>query len=75
MPEPAFTADSRIRDVLALGERGQELLWRRGYDAGHGFADALSHYQSLLEAARGGRLRDLPGLVSELNAQQDAHKK
>ena len=75
MPDSPFTADSRIRDALALGERGRDLLWRHGYDAGEGFADALSQYQSLLEAARGGRLRDVPVLLEELNTQQDAHKK
>ncbi len=70
-----FTPDARIHDVLALGERGRELLWRHGYDAGDGFADALSQYQSLTEAARGGRLRDVPGLVAELNTQAPANKK
>ena len=75
MAEPRFDPDSRIRDVLALGERGRELLWRHGYDAGEGFADALSQYQSLIDAGRAGRLRDLDGLVAELNAQPSAYKK
>ena len=75
MPDASFTADSRIHDVLALGEPGRRLLWSHGYDAGDGFADALSQYQSLREAARGGRLRDVPGLVEQLNSQQHAHKK
>jgi len=75
MPDAQFSPGSRIRDVLALGERGRDLLWRRGYDAGDGFADALSQYQSLLEASRAGRLRDVDGLLSELNTHQRAHKK
>lgn len=74
MADAEFGPESRIHDVLALGERGRELLWRHGYDAGDGFADALSQYQSLIDAARGGRLRDVEGLVSELNSQQGAHK-
>ena len=75
MADARFSEESRIRDVLALGEPGRRLLWSHGYDAGDGFADALSQYQSLLEAARAGRLRDLAGLVAELNSQRDAHKK
>lgn len=74
MPDDVFSAESRIHDVLALGDRGRRLLWSHGYDAGDGFADALSQYQSLLEAARAGRLRDVPGLVARLNTQDDAHK-
>jgi hypothetical protein len=72
--EGGFSEESRIHDVLALGERGRDLLWRHGYDAGDGFADALSQFQTLTEAGRGGRLRDIAGLVSELNSQQRAHK-
>jgi len=75
MADAQFSSGSRIRDALALGERGHDLLWRHGYDAGDGFADALSQYQSLLEASRAGRLRDVDGLVVELNTQQRAHKK
>lgn len=75
MADARFTEASRIRDVLALGEAGRRLLWSYGYDAGDGFADALSQFQSLLDAARAGRLRDLDGLVAELNSHHDAHKK
>lgn len=63
-----FTADSRVRDVMDAGPAGRELLWRHGYETGEGFVDVLSQYQSLQEAARAGRLRDLPGLLATLNA-------
>ena len=56
-------------DVLALGDRGRQLLFEHGYDVGEGFVDVLSQYQSLQEAHRAGRLRDLPELLSELNAE------
>jgi hypothetical protein len=75
VPDAVFSAESRIRDVLTLGARGRELLWQHGYDAGDGFADALSQYQSLLEAERGGRLRDVDRLVEELNSHPGARKK
>ena len=75
MADAEFGAESRIWDVLALGGPGRELLWSHGYDAGEGFGDALSQYQSLLDAARAGRLRDLDGLVRELNSRTGAHKK
>jgi hypothetical protein len=61
-----FSADSRIRDVLAIGPGGRRLLWQHGYDVGEGFVDLLSQYQTLDDADRAGRLRDLPGLISEL---------
>lgn len=68
MPE-AFGPDSRVRDVLALlGERGRELLRKHGYEVGEGFVDVLSQYQSLEHAARAERLRNLDGLVKELNS-------
>jgi hypothetical protein len=75
MAEPEFRAESRIHEVLAIGERGRELLWRHGYDAGEGFVDALSQYQTLTDAWRAGRLRDISGLVTQLNAHPGAHKK
>jgi hypothetical protein len=74
VPDAEFSENSRIHDVLAVGGRGRELLWRHGYDAGDGFADALSQFQTLTEAGRAGRLRDIAGLVSELNSHRDAHK-
>jgi len=68
VPE-GFSADSTIRDVAAkLGDKGRQLLFRHGYDVGEGFVDVLSQYQSLERAARTDRIRDLKGLLSELNA-------
>ncbi|HET7420851.1 MAG TPA: hypothetical protein VFL27_10765 [Candidatus Dormibacteraeota bacterium] len=65
----AFTAQSRVRDVVdRLGDRGKELLRKHGYDVGDGFVDLLSQYQSLEHAARQDRLRNLDGLLQELNA-------
>ena len=67
MPD-TFSPESKIRDVLnAFGDRGRELLWKRGYDVGVGFVDVLSQYQTLEHAARAERLRDLPSLLEELN--------
>lgn len=70
MPErAAFNAQSKVRDVVErLGDRGRELLLQHGYDLGEGFVDVLSQYQSLENAARQDRLRDLDGLLGELNA-------
>ena len=68
---PAFTPESKIRDVVAaLGDRGREALKRHGYDTGEGFVDVLSQYQTLEHAARADRLRDLAGLVAALNTAQ-----
>ena len=68
MPE-AFGPDSKVREILAnLGDRGRELLRKHGYDVGEGFTDVLSQYQTLAHAARTERLRDLDGLLKELNA-------
>jgi len=65
----AFNAQSKVRDVVErLGDRGRELLLQHGYDLGEGFVDVLSQYQSLENAARQDRLRDLDGLLGELNA-------
>jgi hypothetical protein len=70
VPETAaFNAQSKVRDVVErLGDRGRELLLQHGYDLGEGFVDVLSQYQSLENAARQDRLRDLDGLLGELNA-------
>ena len=54
--------------VEALGEPGRQALRKHGYDLGEGFVDVLSQYQSLEHAARQDRLRDLGGLLEELNA-------
>jgi hypothetical protein len=68
VPE-TFTATSTIRDVAAgLGERGREILRKHGYELGEGYVDGLSQYQSLEHAARSDRIRDLTGLLAELNA-------
>ena len=70
MPE-ALSAESKVRDVLAtLGDRGRDLLRKHGYDVGEGFVDVLSQYQTLEHAARTERLRDLKGLLAELNTVQ-----
>ena len=58
---------SRIRDVLAAAPEGRELLFRHGYNLGEGFVDGLSQYQTLEEAHREGRLRDLDGLLARVN--------
>ena len=70
MPD-AFGPQSKVRDVLAaLGDRGRDLLRRYGYDIGEGFVDVLSQYQTLEHASRTERLRDLKGLLGELNSSQ-----
>lgn len=66
---PEFTLDSTIREVVESGEAGRGLLYEHGYDVGNGFVDVLSQYQSLRDAARSGRLRDVPGLLEALNHQ------
>jgi hypothetical protein len=66
-----FTPQSKVRDVLAsLEDRGRELLFEHGYDVGEGFVDVLSQYQTLRHAAETERLRDLDGLLAELNSAQ-----
>jgi len=65
----AFGPETKIREVVAaLGDRGRELLKKHGYDVGEGFVDVLSQYQTLEHAARTERVRDLDGLLEELNA-------
>ena len=67
MPE-SFTAASKVREVLAArGDAGRQALKRHGYDVGEGFVDVLSQYQTLEHAARTDRVRDLDGLLAELN--------
>jgi hypothetical protein len=66
-----FGPESKVREVLAtLGDRGRELLRKHGYDVGEGFVDVLSQYQTLDHAGRTERLRDLKGLLAELNTAQ-----
>ena len=62
-----FTEASTIQDVVEGHPDGRGLLFEHGYDVGAGFVDVLSQRQSLLEAARGGRLRELPRLLERLN--------
>ncbi len=69
MPDQAFTPESKVRDVLAgLPDQGRKLLFEHGYDVGEGFVDVLSQYQTLRHAAETERLRDLQGLLGELNS-------
>jgi len=63
-----FTTHSRILDVVRRRADGTDLLLRHGYPLGEGFVDVLSQYQSLEDASREGRLRDLDGLLTELNS-------
>ena len=63
-----YTLDSRILDVLAGRGDGPELLYRHGYWLGEGFVDMLSQYQTLEDASREGRLRDVHALIAELNS-------
>ena len=63
---------SKVRDVVdRLGDRGRQALKKHGYDLGEGFVDVLSQYQTLEHAARAERLRDLDGLLRELNSSGD----
>lgn len=62
-----FSLDSTILQVLQHHPRGRQLLWQHGYEVGEGFQDVLSQYQTLREAARSGRLRNVEALLEELN--------
>jgi len=62
-----FSPQSTVRQVLEEHPYGRELLWEYGYDVGEGFVDVLSQHQSLLAAARNGRLRNVEGLLDALN--------
>lgn len=67
MPD-AFGPQTKVREVVeTLGDRGREALLKHGYDVGEGFVDVLSQYQTLEHAARQERIRDLGGLLRELN--------
>jgi hypothetical protein len=69
VPEPRFGPQTKVRQVVdTLGDRGREALRRHGYDLGEGFVDVLSQYQTLAHAARTERVRDLDGLLEELNS-------
>jgi hypothetical protein len=70
MPD-AFGPDTKVVEVVGrLGDRGRDLLRRHGYELGEGFVDVLSQYQTLEHAYRTERLRDMKGLLSELNSSQ-----
>ena len=70
MPD-RFGPETSIQGVVSrLGDRGRDLLRRHGYEVGEGFVDVLSQYQSLEHAHRVERLRDLDGLLKELNTTQ-----
>jgi hypothetical protein len=62
-----FGPGSTIREVLEAHPEGRRLLWEHGYDVGDGFVDVLSQHQSLRDAARNGRLRDVEGFLDALN--------
>ncbi|MGH7911182.1 MAG: hypothetical protein ACREQM_13620 [Candidatus Dormibacteraceae bacterium] len=64
---PDFGEQSTIGEVVGGHPDGRGLLYEHGYDLGEGFVDVLSQRQSLLDAERGGRLRDLSGLLARLN--------
>ena len=68
MPD-AFGPQTKVREVVeTVGDRGREALLKHGYDVGEGFVDVLSQYQTLEHAARQERIRDLGGLLRELNS-------
>ena len=67
MGDTKFTPDSTIREVLERSEAGRQLLYEHGYDVGNGFVDVLSQHQSLRDAARAGRLRNMDALLETLN--------
>jgi hypothetical protein len=64
---PEFGPESTIRKVIEECPEGRRRLYDHGYDVGDGFVDVLSQYQSLRDAGWGGRLRNLEGLLAELN--------
>jgi len=69
VPDTQFGPDSKVREVVdRLGDRGREAFRKHGYDLGEGFVDVLSQYQTLEHAARTERVRDLEGLLRELNS-------
>jgi hypothetical protein len=65
-----FTPESRVIDVVNGSPEGRNLLYKHGYRLGEGFVDGLSQFQRLAEAETMGRLRDLDGLLTALNAEK-----
>lgn len=69
MADQRFAPETKVVDVVQrLGDRGRDALRRHGYEIGEGFVDVLSQYQTLEHAARQDRIRDLGGLLEELNS-------
>jgi hypothetical protein len=66
--QQTFTPESRVIDVVHGSPLGSDLLYKHGYRLGEGFVDGLSQFQSLAEAETLGRLRDLDGILEELNS-------
>ena len=64
---PRFTSASTVKEVVASRSDGDKLLFDHGYEVGSAFVDHLSQYQSLKDAERAGRLRELPRLLQVLN--------
>ncbi|MGH7883192.1 MAG: hypothetical protein ACREN8_09870 [Candidatus Dormibacteraceae bacterium] len=62
-----FGLHSTVREVVEGFPQGRDLLYEHGYEVGEAFIDGLSQCQSLQFAARSGRLRDLEGLLQQLN--------
>src|SRR5215470_7828045 len=67
MSDSQIVPDSTIREVLERSKAGRKLLYEHGYDVGNGFVDVLSQHQSLRDAARAGRLRNIDALLETLN--------
>lgn len=67
-----FSPQSRIVDVVKGHDEGREMLFRYGLNLGEGFVDILSQYETLHEASREGRLRNLSELLRELNGARTA---
>jgi hypothetical protein len=64
---PELHLDSSILDAVQSSPSARDLLYEHGYAIGEGFVDVLSQYQSIRDAARAGRLRDVDGLLQALN--------
>lgn len=63
----SFDRHTRVIDLVEAGPEARQVLLSHGYNLGEGFVDVLSQYQSLEDANREGRLRDLEGLLAALN--------
>ena len=63
----SFDRHTRVIDLVEAGPEARSALLSHGYNLGEGFVDVLSQYQTLEDANREGRLRDLDGLLVALN--------